>query len=258
MQPERVDPPPKEQRPTPPRQRFEEVLRARTDRPVRRTPPPPRRTATAASPHPPGLPLGGPVQTPGERRGQARLEMDASARQRVADGAVATSQATGRLAGRTAELLRAALGREDAARWEASSAPAPGERAHPGQGAEPVSPRAESAASGVGPSGETTAPAPVDGGRVERALALVERIERFVRSGRPSLALTLRGGLPGRLELQRVSPGAISIRLSSTRPPSPAELSVLRQALEARGLSVRSLETRTLRASSADACSPCP
>jgi hypothetical protein len=94
--------------------------------------------------------------------------------------------------------------------------------------------------------------------RVERALALVERIEQFVRSGRSSLTLTLRGGVPGRLELQRVARGAISIRLSSSRLPSGRELGELRQALEARGLSVRSLETRGLTASAADACSPCP
>jgi hypothetical protein len=86
-------------------------------------------------------------------------------------------------------------------------------------------------------------------GRVERALALVERIERFVRSGRPSLALTLRGGLPGQLEVQRVAPGAIALRLSSARLPSASELGELRQALEARGLSVRSLEARPLTTS---------
>ncbi|HET9156825.1 MAG TPA: hypothetical protein VFN91_09175, partial [Myxococcaceae bacterium] len=117
------------------------------------------------------------------------------------------------------------------------------------------------------PALAATAPASTTEGRVERALALVERIERFVRSGRPSLALTLRGGLSGQLEVQRVAPGAIALRLSSARLPSAGELGELRQALEARGLSVRSLETRrapeaetvsTVRASSTDACSPCP
>jgi hypothetical protein len=93
---------------------------------------------------------------------------------------------------------------------------------------------------------------------VERALALVERIERFVRSGRPSLALTLRGQLPGRLEIERVAPGAIRLRLSSRRAPSEGVLREIRQALEARGLSVRSLETSRATASAADACSPCP
>ena len=83
-------------------------------------------------------------------------------------------------------------------------------------------------------------------GRVERALALVERIERFVRSGRPSLALTLRSGLPGEVEVQRVGPGAIALRLSSARLPSASELGELRQALEARGLSVRSLEAQRM------------
>ncbi|HEY1417458.1 MAG TPA: hypothetical protein VGF41_06110, partial [Myxococcaceae bacterium] len=94
--------------------------------------------------------------------------------------------------------------------------------------------------------------------RVERAMELVERIERFVRSGRPSLALTLRGGLPGRLEIERVAPGTIDLRLSSRRALSDRVLEEIRQALEARGLSVRSLETSRATASAADACSPCP
>ena len=99
-------------------------------------------------------------------------------------------------------------------------------------------------------AGTTARGAPISSaeGRVERALALVERIEHFVRSGRPSLALTLRGALPGQVEVQRVGPGAIALRLSSARLPSASELGELRQALEARGLSVRSLEARSMTA----------
>ena len=53
----------------------------------------------------------------------------------------------------------------------------------------------------------------------------------------------------GQLEVQRVAPGAIALRLSSARLPSASELGELRQALEARGLSVRSLEARPLTTS---------
>ena len=176
--------------------------------------------------------------------------MDANARQRLADGQAAGAQATSRLQTRTAGLLCSALRTEEAARTEhaervspaAPCASAPGVRdaqlTAPGVPANPVAQGA-------------TASVPVlpAEGRVERALALVERIERFVRSGRPSLALTLRGGLPGQLEVQRVAPGAIALRLSSARLPSASELGELRQALEARGLSVRSLEARPLTTS---------
>ena len=171
--------------------------------------------------------------------------MDAAARQRLADGQAAGAEATGRLQTRTAELLCAALRTEEAARAKhgvrlSSATP----EAVASDMREPQ-PTGVSASPGIA---GTTASAPTSTeGRVERVLALVERIERFVRSGRPSLALTLRGGLPGRLEVQRVAPGAIALRLSSPRVPSASELGELRQALEARGLSVRSLETRAVQ-----------
>ncbi|HUM09556.1 MAG TPA: hypothetical protein VLT82_01275 [Myxococcaceae bacterium] len=256
MQPERVDPPPTERPPVPPRKRFEELLRARTDRPVRKPPAPPRRQRTATSGR---APLEArPARAMGELRGQARKQMDDSARQRLSDGAVATTQATGRLEARSAELLRAALRTEEAARAETPGATSAAPRPASGRIAEalPVGPGVSTLAGGAATG--AGGPGSASGDRVERALALVERIERFVRSGRPSLALTLRGGLPGQLELQRVAPGTIAVRLSSSRPPSARELDGLRQALEARGLTVRSLESRRLTASAADACSPCP
>jgi hypothetical protein len=184
--------------------------------------------------------------------------MDVAVRQRLADGQAAGAQATGRLQTRTAELLRAALHTEEGARTEHAARVS---SATPGTQILAQGVTAAPALTGA----TASAPASTAEARVERALALVERIERFVRSGRPSLALTLRGGLPGQLEVQRVAPGAIALRLSSARLPSAGELGELRQALEARGLSVRSLETRreaetvpTVRASSTDACSPCP
>lgn len=177
--------------------------------------------------------------------------MDGAARQRLADGQAAGAQATGRLQSRKAELLTAALRNEEAARTEHAGriSPATTGRVFP----EAREPQLESSP-GMTPSctpgiagAATSAPASPAEGRIERALALVEQIERFVRSGRPSLALTLRGGLPGRLEVQRVAPGAIALRLSSAHLPSASELGELRQALEARGLSVRSLETRAVQ-----------
>ena len=186
------------------------------------------------------------------------MEMDGSARRRIADGVVASEQASARLDGRATELLRTALQTESLTRGEprATSQASIAPPLETGQGS-PSSRVGLDASAPVGGTG-AAAPARNPEERVEQAMALVERIERFVRIGRPALALTLRGGLAGRLELQRVAPGAISIRLSSARPPSRGELAELRQALEARGLSVRSLVTRALTASSGDACSPCP
>jgi hypothetical protein len=259
MEAERVDPPRAEHASPAPRRRFEELLRARTDRPLRRPAPVPRHRP------PPTRSTGAPVgraEMPArcrtaELRGQARVEMDSAARGRIADGARATAQATARLDGRAAELLRGALRSEQAARSEPWTASVPAALARHAEGAS-APPERQASTTRVAETA-SAGRAGTDGAeRVERALALVERIEHFVRSGRPSLALTLRGGLAGRLELQRVAPGAISIRIASARPPPDSELSALRQALQARGLSVRSLETRTLTASAADACSPCP
>jgi hypothetical protein len=174
--------------------------------------------------------------------------MDAAARQRMADGQTAGAKATDRLQRRTAELLCVALRTEERRRTEHAERVSPANRASIAADARD----AQLTAPGPAASGVvgTTAGAPVAPaeGRVERALALVKRIERFVRSGRPSLALTLRGALPGQVEVQRVGPGTIALRLSSARRPSASELGELRQALEARGLSVRSLETRQLTA----------
>ena len=189
------------------------------------------------------------MRAPGELRGTARREMDAAVRQRLADGHAAGAQATGRLETRTAELLRAALHTEEGVRTEHAarvSSTTPGTVVPEVREPQTLLPGVTTAPAlgGAAASG----PVSTSEARVERALALVERIEHFVRSGRPSLALTLRGGLPGRLEVQRVAPGAIAIRLSSARLPSADELGELRQALEARGLSVRSLETRRVGA----------
>lgn len=256
MQPDRVDAPRSDSPPVPPRKRFEELLRGRIERPTRKPPAPPRQQRTATPARAPRVAARAP-QASGELRGQARQEMDTSARRRVADGAVATDQATGRLETRAVDLLSTALRAEETARSERA----------PGMVAGTAAPPAFLGPSGAvgsltpvsgGASATTAAPHLASEGRIERALALVERIERFVRSGRPSLALTLRGSVAGELEVQRVARGAITLRLSSPRPPSASELGELRQALEARGLSVRSFEARRLTISAKDACSPCP
>src|SRR5215470_5551137 len=180
MQPDRVDPPRSDSPRAAPRKRFEELLPARAGRPGRKAPPPPRPQKTATPARAPRSD-GRAARVPGELRGQARREMDAAARQRLADGQAAGAEATGRLQTRTAELLCAALRTEEAARAKhgvrlSSATP----EAVASDMREPQ-PTGVSASPGIA---GTTASAPTSTeGRVERVLALVERIERFVRSG---------------------------------------------------------------------------
>lgn len=78
--------------------------------------------------------------------------------------------------------------------------------------------------------------------RTEQALALIERIELFVRSQRPSLALTLNNSLGARVEVERMGPKVIALRLVGHRGPPTAEaVSLIRDELRARGLKVAAL-----------------
>lgn len=78
-----------------------------------------------------------------------------------------------------------------------------------------------------------------------RAAALVEQIETFTRAQRPGLALTLHASLGARVELQRLGPKTLAVRLiGKDGPPGPAVVRRARQALEARGLTVGDLVVR--------------
>ncbi len=78
--------------------------------------------------------------------------------------------------------------------------------------------------------------------RAEQAMALIERIETFVRSSRPALAVTLNNSLGARVEIERLGPGRIAIKLVGQRgPPSADTVSRIREELRARGLSVAAL-----------------
>jgi hypothetical protein len=244
MPPDRVDTRRSESPAVPPRRRFEEALRGRIER-CRKPPGPPRQQRTSTPARVPPVPARAAraARASGELRTQARQEMDISARRRVAEGTVATDHATGRLEARAADLLSTALRTEETARSE----PAAGLLARTAVPSAVLELSGEFGAltpTSGGACAKTAAPHLSSEGRIERALALVERIERFVRNGRPSLVLTLRGGVAGELEVQRVARGAIAVRIVSPRPPSANELGELRQALEARGLSVRTLEAR--------------
>jgi hypothetical protein len=106
----------------------------------------------------------------------------------------------------------------------------------------PVEARAVSAASppAASPaSGPSIASAEA---RAAQAVALIERIETFVKSTRPALAMTLNNSLGARVELEKLGPGRIALRLvGQNGPPTPETVSRIRDELRARGLEVGAL-----------------
>ncbi len=73
--------------------------------------------------------------------------------------------------------------------------------------------------------------------KAKAAVALVERIETFVRSQRPALALTVGGGLDARVEVERTGRNEVALKITGTRgPPSPEDLTRIRDEMQARGL----------------------
>lgn len=78
--------------------------------------------------------------------------------------------------------------------------------------------------------------------KAAQAVALIERIEVFVRSQRPGLALTLNNSLGASAEIERVGPKEIALKLVGHRGPPTAEaVSRIRDELHARGLKVVAL-----------------
>jgi hypothetical protein len=243
----------------PRRNRFGELLGRPVKRPAGSKPP---RARATHSQRPLLQQRSAPVG--GEGRRAARAQMDAAAGARVEAGAQATTQATGRLEERTRALLSQAI-RHDLVSSELRRAEA-----------ECIKPSLEPGAADrlvttVGPgflasegmtgAGESSGLPGAEA--AERALELVERVETFLRSGRPALSLTLRGAMAGRVEVQRVAAGAISLRFESRRRPGASQLATMRAALEERGLTVQSMDVGSLTwrgdsASTAAACSPCP
>lgn len=119
-----------------------------------------------------------------------------------------------------------------------------------------VAPTAAATPSTIAPQSPTLAPPPPPTGAgptgsVERrevragaaqAVALIEKIEVYVKAGRPAMALGLHGSLGARVEIERVGRGQVALRLLGAKtPPTRETLKQLRAELAARGLEVRSL-----------------
>ncbi|WP_244227056.1 hypothetical protein [Corallococcus aberystwythensis] len=97
-------------------------------------------------------------------------------------------------------------------------------------------PAAIGATDGAGPSGPPVA-------QVESTLALIEKIEVFVKSQRPALGLSLRGPLEATVEVERTGPREVALRIQGRHGPVPTEdVARLRDALEARGLRLSVLQ----------------
>ena len=78
--------------------------------------------------------------------------------------------------------------------------------------------------------------------KAAQAVALIERIEQFVRSQRPGLALTLNNSLGAHVEIERIGPKEIALKLVGHRGPPTAEaVSRIREELRARGLKIGAL-----------------
>ncbi|MBL8919975.1 MAG: hypothetical protein JNJ54_14005 [Myxococcaceae bacterium] len=78
--------------------------------------------------------------------------------------------------------------------------------------------------------------------RAAQAAALIERIDVFVRSQRPALALTLDNSLGARVEIEKLGPGRIALKLVGRNgPPSADTVNRIRDELRARGLQVGAL-----------------
>ena len=90
--------------------------------------------------------------------------------------------------------------------------------------------------------GLTSSSAPLREAKAEQAVELIEKIEIFVRSQRPALQLTLNNSLGARVEIERVGPGQIALKLvGRDGPPSAEAVSRIREEMQVRGLRVAAL-----------------
>lgn len=84
---------------------------------------------------------------------------------------------------------------------------------------------------------QASAPPPSPRIDPERALAMVEKVQRYERAGRPGLQLSLGKSLGGDVELERLAKGVVSVRVRGRSGPLPtAVVRQLRAALAQQGL----------------------
>jgi hypothetical protein len=91
------------------------------------------------------------------------------------------------------------------------------------------------------PGGGTETAAQSAAARAEQIASLVERVQAFVREGRPALELELGAGNIAAVAITRVGEGAVSLRIRSRGATRPEAEQEIRRALAERGLEVREL-----------------
>ncbi len=116
-------------------------------------------------------------------------------------------------------------------------------KSDPGVAAKAANENAPSAADRV-PFPVQVAKAHAPDGEVHAAQAveLIEKIEVFVKSQRPALALTLNNSLGARVEIERIGPREVALKVvGKDGPPNAEDLGRIREAMKARGLKVGAL-----------------
>jgi len=180
-----------------------------------------------------------------ENLGQVRQVMNSEAQRLRTTRTEAQGVSQERTEHRVSELISRELARE----FHAEPAPPSTTRA-----AAPLAEPARQPAPSEGPvvTGEArltlsaAAPqAPSAQVQAQAAMALIEKIELFVRSQRPALRLSLGGPLAATVEVERTGPREVSLRIQGHGGPlAQEELTRIRDGLEARGLRLRSLRAQ--------------
>ncbi|MBI3185828.1 MAG: hypothetical protein HYZ28_27135 [Myxococcales bacterium] len=164
----------------------------------------------------------------------ARARIDAEAERLLAVRQQANTEHDGRLDARLLDIICRELQIELSDEKQARNCPAKGAD-FPGRKLEPKP--AEVSSNGAEGSAAVRA-----AHRAASAIALIEKIERFLKSHRPALALTLDDAIAARVEIERTGPKEVALRIQGRNgPPAPEDLSRIREEIRTRGLKLSAL-----------------
>ena len=195
----------------------------------------------------------GPVRTPqkgafasAEHLGQVRqgLNTEAHRLRDVRGEAHQTSQE--RVQQRVTDLIARELAHEPRAEPGMSrpSPTVPGSEASVSQHVEPGPATGETRLGGPGGTRAAATETPQPEARVQATLELIEKLEVFVKSQRPALAMRLGGALNATMEVERTGAREVALRIQGHRGPlSPEDTARIRDALAARGLKLSAFLT---------------
>jgi hypothetical protein len=85
-------------------------------------------------------------------------------------------------------------------------------------------------------------PTPLPAASSSLAHQLVVHVEALLKRSRPTLALTMRGGLNGRVEIEKTGPAMVAVKITTENElPAPEELGRIRDEIRRRGLKLSAL-----------------